>query len=105
MRLRCSESFAPLMTHVSVGYSGQYRRSCPSEQTMTVPATASCPTRTIKLSSGGRALRQETVRNQNRGRRLLVCSILLPASCREYPLLGSREEVFRSAEVRPLAAD
>jgi hypothetical protein len=35
----------------------------------------------------------------------LVCSILLPASCREYLLLGSREEVFRSAEARPLAAD
>ena len=29
----------------------------------------------------------------------------LPSSRREYPRQGSREEVFRSAEVRPLAAD
>jgi hypothetical protein len=36
---------------------------------------------------------------------LLVCSFSLPASRREYPRLGSREEVFRSAEARPLAAD
>jgi hypothetical protein len=26
MRLRCSESFAPRVTHVPVGYCGQYRR-------------------------------------------------------------------------------
>ena len=31
--------------------------------------------------------------------------ISLPISCREYPRQGSREEVFRSAEARPLAAD
>jgi hypothetical protein len=36
---------------------------------------------------------------------LLVCCISFPASRREYPLLRSREEVFRSAEARPLAAD
>src|SRR5438067_1982362 len=38
-------------------------------------------------------------------RRLLVCSICSRPLGRRYPQLGSREEVFRSAEVRPLAAD
>src|SRR5262249_6103327 len=37
--------------------------------------------------------------------RLLVCSIPPPTTCREYPPPGSREEVFPSAEGRPLAAD
>src|SRR5262249_19116492 len=36
---------------------------------------------------------------------LLVCSIPPPTTCREYPQPGSREEVFPSAEARPLAAD
>src|SRR5262249_33273320 len=57
------------------------------------------------LRRGGRAPRRWTLRNRNRGRRRLVCCILLPASCREYPLLRSRGETFRSGEARPLAAD
>jgi Transposase len=36
---------------------------------------------------------------------LLVCCISLLIISREYPEKGSREEVFRSAEARPLAAD
>src|SRR6516165_5875246 len=41
------------VTHVPVGYCGQHRRSCHWEKCMTVTATASCRTRTIKLTCWG----------------------------------------------------
>jgi hypothetical protein len=41
------------VTRVPVGYCGQHRRSCHSEESMTVTATASCRTRTTKLSRRG----------------------------------------------------
>jgi hypothetical protein len=44
-----------LVTHVPVGYRGQYRESCHSE-CMTVTAATSCRTRTAQLSSPAAAL-------------------------------------------------
>jgi hypothetical protein len=46
-KLRTSQS---PMTHVPVGYCGQYRRSCHSEESMTVTAATSCRTLTSQLS-------------------------------------------------------
>src|SRR5262245_49549047 len=61
--------------------------------------------RTITLSRGGRAERQEILPNQDRGRRPLVCSLspLQPAVVLRWR--RRREEVFPSGEARPLAAD
>ena len=88
------------MTHVPVGYCGQHRRSCHStEHDSNSSDIVSHPN--TKLSSRGR-WNDFNSATPNCGPGLLVCFISLPALGREYPQQGSREEVFRSAEVHLL---
>ncbi len=60
------------------------------------------PTTQFRSRAGGRG---DIPRSAVMPARSVCMIILLTASCREYPQLGNREEVFRSAEARPLAAD
>src|SRR5262249_30979962 len=75
--------------------------TCPCN--LAIDTAAASPN--ARLSCPGRAESLELTKYQDRSRRLLVCSIPPPTTCREYPQPGSREEVFPSAEARPLAAD
>jgi hypothetical protein len=63
-----------LVTHVPVGYRGQYRGSCHSE-CMTVTAATPCRTRTTSSAAGPRGEGQGTTKERASRGRLLVCSI------------------------------
>ena len=78
------------VTHVPVGYCGQHRRSCHSEESMTVTATTSCRTRTQQFTRRGRLQRRGARAKPEcgPGRSATPGSAALPNGCLLAPIVA-----------------